>query len=70
MNKGSLYIFICPHLGGGGGVGGVGGLGTFLKQVKLVVEKFQKKSPKTYQDLASGECALNNDILYLHCCAC
>ena len=48
----------------------MGGWGTFLKLVKLLVEKFQKNTPKRYQDLARGGCALNNDILYLHCCEC
>ena len=70
-----------PVLRGGRGRGGrgrrvggrgrrVGGWGTFLKLVKLLVEKFQKNTPKRYQDLARGGCALNNDILYLHCCEC
>ena len=44
--------------------------GTLLTLAKLLVEKFPKNTPETYQDLASGGCALNNDILYLHCCEC
>lgn len=55
----------------GGGEGQKGGrVGTFLKLVKLLVEKFQKNTPKRYQDLAIGGCSLNYDILYLHCCEC
>lgn len=41
-----------PVLRGGRGRGGrgrrVGGWGTFLKLVKLLVEKFQKNTPKRY----------------------
>ena len=52
-----------PILRGGRGRRG-GGWGTFLKLVKLLVEKFQKTPLKGTRILPVVGVPLNNDILY------